>query len=399
MYTDDALVSAGFCVRRCDMAHVVVLKLKRKNMRQRILGYDVAKGIAMFLVVLLHYSFYTRFYSGDVVGSAVTSACVICVPLFFAVNGALLLPRPLDVRKHYRRLVSIVITVAVWKSLAALFFVFVDGTHAVGIKDFLTFQLGGSFGDYPSGYFWFMNALIAVYLVYPAIKLLFDHGGLRSCVIVLFVFVVCKDTASVLLDIAGYVTHHEFTSLLGSLDEFNIFGNYGYVLLYFIVGGVIGSKVDEVRDGVWPFPRLWSGAFGGIVITLCYICIFAIQRFQHVTAGTNLTVDYGYWLLPTFLMTIVALMCCLRLTDNSERICKVAQFIGGNTFGVYMLHMGAIIVFSKLQTLPILSWMGNTCIGVNTLINIVCAFVLYACCLAVSGWARKVPGARLLFNV
>lgn len=91
-------------------------------MRQRILGYDVAKGIAMFLVVLLHYSFYTRFYSGDVVGSAVTSVCVICVPLFFAVNGALLLPRPLDVRKHYKRLITIVIIVAAWKSLSALFF-------------------------------------------------------------------------------------------------------------------------------------------------------------------------------------------------------------------------------------------------------------------------------------
>ena len=220
-------------------------------MRQRIRGYDGAKGIAMFRVVLLHYSFYTRFYSGDVVGSAVTSACVICVPLFFAVNGALLLPRPLGVRKHYKRLITIVIIVAAWKSLSALFFVFVDGTHTVGVKVFLKFQLGGSFGEYPSGYFWFMNALIAVYLVYPAIKMLFDHKGwpLQSCAVVLFVFVVCKDTASVLLDIAGYVTHHEFASLLGSLNEFNIFGNYGYVLLYFIVGGVIGNKVNEVRAG------------------------------------------------------------------------------------------------------------------------------------------------------
>lgn len=132
---------------------------------------------------------------------------------------------------------------------------------------------------------------------------------------------------------------------------------------------------------------------------LCYICIFGIQRFQHATEGTNLTVDYGYWLLPTFLMTIVVLMCCLRLTNNSERICKVTQFIGGNTFGVYMLHMGAIIVFSKLQMLPMLSWMGGTCIGVNTVLNIVCAVVLYACCLAISGWARKVPGVRLLFSI
>lgn len=391
---------AGFGAKRLMRRTRCGAGVEKEDMRQRILGYDIAKGIAMFLVVLLHYSFYTRFYSGDAIGSAVTSACVICVPLFFAVNGALLLPRPLDVRKHYRKLVVIIGTVAVWKTLAALFFVVVDGTHEVGIKDFLRFQLGGLFGEYPSGYFWFMNALIAVYLIYPAIKLLFDHGGaaLYSCVAVLFVLVVCKDTASVLLDMAGYATQHEFASLVGSLGEFNIFGNYGYVLLYFVVGGIIGSKANEVRAGTWPGCHMSFGVLG-VVIVICYICIFGIQRFQHVAEGTNLTVNYGYWLLPTFLMTLAVLSCCLKAADGPVGVRKVAQFVGGNTFGIYMLHMAAIILFSKLQAFPMLSWMGNVGIGVNTVMNVGCAFVLYVCCLVVSGLARKIPGIRLLFSL
>lgn len=72
-------------------------------MGKRIVGYDVAKSIAMFFVVLLHFAFYTRYYSGGLAGTAVTTLCVICVPLFFAVNGALLLPRTFDVKNIIRK--------------------------------------------------------------------------------------------------------------------------------------------------------------------------------------------------------------------------------------------------------------------------------------------------------
>lgn len=78
----------------------------------------------MFFVVMLHYSFYTRFYSSGLVGTSVTVLCVVCVPLFFAVNGALLLPRAMDEAKHYRKTLNIIIVVTIWRLLAAAFFVF-----------------------------------------------------------------------------------------------------------------------------------------------------------------------------------------------------------------------------------------------------------------------------------
>lgn len=78
-------------------------------MKKRVVGYDIIKSMAMFFVVMLHYSFYTRFYSSGLAGTAVTVLCVVCVPLFFAVNGALLLPRKMDEAKHYRKTLNIVI--------------------------------------------------------------------------------------------------------------------------------------------------------------------------------------------------------------------------------------------------------------------------------------------------
>ena len=90
-------------------------------MKKRVVGYDIIKSMAMFFVVMLHYSFYTRFYSSGLAGTAVTVLCVVCVPLFFAVNGALLLPRKMDEAKHYRKTLNIVIVVTIWRLLAAAF--------------------------------------------------------------------------------------------------------------------------------------------------------------------------------------------------------------------------------------------------------------------------------------
>ena len=118
-------------------------------MKKRVVGYDIIKSMAMFFVVMLHYSFYTRFYSSGLAGTAVTVLCVVCVPLFFAVNGALLLPRKMDEAKHYRKTLNIVIVVTIWRLLAAAFFVFVDGSHPVTLKDLVLFLLGGRVAAQP----------------------------------------------------------------------------------------------------------------------------------------------------------------------------------------------------------------------------------------------------------
>lgn len=47
-------------------------------MKKRVVGYDIIKSMAMFFVVMLHYSFYTSFYSSGLAGTAVTVLCVVC---------------------------------------------------------------------------------------------------------------------------------------------------------------------------------------------------------------------------------------------------------------------------------------------------------------------------------
>lgn len=373
------------------------------TMKRRIVGYDVIKSIAMFFVVMLYYSFYTRFYSSGLVGTSVTVLCVVCVPLFFAVNGALLLPRAMDEAKHYRKTLNIIIVVTIWRLLAAAFFVFIDGSHPVTVKNLFIFLLGGGFGDYPTGYFWFMNALIAVYLVLPVMKTAFDSERkivFKALLAVLIGFTVGKDSLRLVLQMVGSVTNHDFASTLNSLNEFYIFGSYGYVLLYFLVGGMVGRYLKQRQQGGSDVNRhpvfgISSGK-ACIGIFVCYVLTLLIQRYQHAAHGTNLTVENGYWLLPTFIATVLILLVLGRARIQGFWA-KTFQVIGMNTFGVYMLHLAGLVLLSRLQSLPWFQFMGNLNSIAVTLLNIVLCGCVFAACLAVSVLLRKIPYIGRLF--
>lgn len=374
-------------------------------MKKRIVGCDAAKTIAMFFVVMLHYSFYTRYYSNGLAGTVVTVMCTVCVPLFFAVNGALLLPRPLDVSKHYHKTLNIIIIVIAWKIIASMFFVFVDRSHPVTFKDFLIFLLGGNFGEYSSGYFWFMNALISVYLIFPIVKLVFDaknQVAINTLLAVLFGFTVGKDTLILLFQMLGTVAHHDFASVLSPIGDYFVFGKYGYVLLFFLVGGLIGEYLVKRQEG-----RKWVcnllacvSSKGKIVagIVICYIATLLIQRYQHVVNGTSLTVDNGYWLLPTFIAVLLILFA-LGKASFSDHCARFFYFTGANTFGVYMLHMAGLICLSKVQELSVFQVMGTMNSVALTIANVGLCICVYVVCLGISVLLRKIPYLRVLFSL
>lgn len=375
-------------------------------MKKRVVGYDIIKCIAMFFVVMLHYSFYTKFYSDGLAGTAITVLCVVCVPLFFAVNGALLLPRDMNTVKHYRKTLNIIIVVTIWKLLAATFFTLVDGSHPVTLKNLAIFLLGGGFGDYPTGYFWFMNALIAVYLVLPVMKMAFDAEqkiAFHALLAVLAAFTVGKDSLKLVLQMAGTTTNHDFASIVNSLGEFYIFGSYGYVLLYVLVGGVIGRYLKQTREestdgNALHFLSRISPGKACVGIAICYTLTLLIQRYQHAAHGTNLTVDNGYWLLPTFIATVLILLT-LGQADIQGTGAKFFQIVGMNTFGVYMLHLAGLVLLSRLQSLSWFEFMGTmNSIAVTMLNTLLCACV-FAACLATSALLRNIPYIGRLFTL
>lgn len=169
----------------------------------------------------------------------------------------------------------------------------------------------------------------------------------------------------------------------------------------FLIGGMIGRYLKQKQTGELDadvhhplFDISWGEASAGIVV--CYALTLLIQRYQHATHGTNLTVENGYWLLPSFVATILILLVLGRV--NIQGIwAKVFQVIGMNTFGVYMLHLVGLVLLSRLQALPWLQFMGNLNSVAVTLLNVVLCGCVFAICLAVSVLFRKIPYINRLF--
>lgn len=267
-------------------------------------------------------------------------------------------------------------------------------------KEFSRFLFGGGFGEYPVGYFWFMNALIAVYLIYPLIKIAFDSNdkSAMGCLLaVIFCFSVGKDTVRVILQMLGSVSHHDFASVLDGVGQFYIFGDYGYVLMYFVIGGLIGASVSRAGGHCLDRFRL-QPTVALLAVLLCYIVTFAIQRYQHAVQGTNLTVDHGYWLFPTFLATILVLQLLVNVKMEGG-VAAVSKVVGANTFGIYMLHMIGLVLMSRLQVLPVFSCLGNMNSILVTLMNIVMALFVFLGCLIVSVLLRRIPVVGRLFSL
>jgi surface polysaccharide O-acyltransferase-like enzyme len=370
---------------------------------QRIAGYDLAKTLSMILVILLHASFYTSEWPNNAAWDLLLAPDAICIPLFFVVNGALLLPRPLNKEKHVRKLVVMVVIMELWKLLIALFFVWANPPHPFTGKEFVGYMLGGVLGGNPTGHFWFINALIAVYLIYPLIKCAYDLSydfAFKWMIVVLGWFCVIIPTLAYLLNLLTVVSNRDFSSLLSGISEYDIFGRYGYALFYFMVGGLFLSKrakeqFELVRSRTrksFTIPSLV------VIVVICFGFNYGINRFGRAVNGTRyeaLAFPNGYQMLTTCVAALL-LFVLLMPVRVSGKFSRLLTILGSSTFGVYMLHVPMLVLADKFEhhvlaysVLP--EWL-------LPFWNIALVLVIYVLCVFISHWCSKIPIAGRLFT-
>lgn len=244
-------------------------------------------------------------------------------------------------------------------------------------------MLGASYDSI--GYFWFMNALIAVYLVFPVLKLSFDDQRigrvrLRNLCILLALFVFGVNTINDVYGIFAHVFGISAVTPFNSLLQFNIFGEYSYVLVYFIVGGLLPDIMLLLRDGL---KHRYTICVSSIAI-VSFILLVILQRYQAVTENKAFIVDNGYSNLLVLLLAVSILILLLGINATDCKLNEIVSIFGANTLGVYYLHYIIIVVFQKI--------IGNYINGTLPLVvNIACAFSLYCICLIATIIMKKIP--------
>lgn len=361
---------------------------------KRVFGFDLIKCIAMFLVVAIHYMFYVPLYSNTVLNNAFSVLTCLGVPLFFAVNGALLFSRPLNLEKHYRKTLRLIGVLLLWKVLSAFIMGPIIGKDpfSEGAAAFAEYILFGSLDGFQLGHFWFMYALIALYIVFPVLKICFDTAAGKKALVFLLLAILVLTAGVNLADTVFSMGTYYLDAPVVSLDNIQniyLFGQYGYTLLYFVGGGILSffsSKIDDKMGG----KRLLI-LIGGFFIS--WIMLFGVQRFQALSIGIAFCVEDGYWNIFVILMTCSAFMILSRIKAKKAFLIKTTEQIGCNTMGIYFVHMFILFGFA---TIVAPSFTGG---GVPFFLNILAMVLVFFLSFGVAFLGSKIPGVRVLFRL
>ena len=108
------------------------------------------------------------------------------VPLFFMVNGALLLRKPIDVKKHYKKVIHLILVTILWK------IIYIVGSLLVGrifsndltpLNIITTLTSNNNIKSVPTEHLWFMYSLIGVYIILPFIQTFIGNNKKRYNII------------------------------------------------------------------------------------------------------------------------------------------------------------------------------------------------------------------------
>lgn len=197
---------------------------------KRILYLDEVRSLAIILVVLGHIvRYYSKDFTSWLICSGIFSLTRIGVPLFFTVSGALLLNRKHVImeflKKRFNRvglpfafwiIIYIILGVVIWHYTLTPEFCF-------------EIILGSNSLSYP---FWFIWALIGIYLLIPIVSSFireYDIFSYEYCIVITLVL-------SVLFTIG-------FFNIQQAKFEFRVIYNFFSVLGYFILGSCINNTV------------------------------------------------------------------------------------------------------------------------------------------------------------
>ena len=316
----------------------IINKLKESK-QGVIFFYNLIKSTAIYLVILYHYGtldidtiastsysvYFNYFFSG------ISS---IAVPLFFMVNGALLLNKDYDLKKHLYKIATISILFLVWGTITLATEAPKLGDHyslSQFVKSVYFTKLGRT------NHLWFLLAIIYIYLLFPMIKAVFDKNDFKLNTYVLgliFIFTFGIVFLTELLNISGYLLRSNTLRVVEIqtfvwFNPFNIY--FSYSLVYFIIGGWLAKDITALTV---------KKSTCTILFLLSWLSLFLFGLVKtSLNHNVYNTVYSGYDTVMTLVMSISFFIFSSKIKIKNPKIEKAISAVGSNTFGIYFIHV------------------------------------------------------------
>lgn len=362
----------------------------QKSTNERYEFIDLLKASAIFFVVIYHFNNLKINFLGT--QSTVSyfhyffkSILSTCVPIFFFVNGALLLNKDFNLKKHISKIVHLTILTIVWGILTLFVLMFVKNEY-MSLPEFAKGLWNLKQGWI--NHLWYLPALVVVYIFFPLIKSTYDHNSnnLYFFLIIAFFMTFGNVFLSNCVNIIKFIMHKD--NLIINYNYFNRFnafrGIYGYSFVYFILGGLMLKHKKYFYKNKWTTIAILS-----IPISMIFHTVYGIL----ISKGNGKMYDIvwnGYDTISTLCIVMAFFILSLHY-KGENRFSRLIAIVGKNSIGIYFLHKIWGMIFIKyFRQLPLShNIVTNTFLGIFILlISLFSVLIL-----------KKVPVVKKLFAI
>lgn len=317
---------------------------------KRYSNIDLLKTMAIFMVIVLHSGLlHTNFIAIKSSASYIEFAIRLImegVPIFIIVNGFLLINKEFDLKKHLRKTLNIFILLIIWSFMYVIISSLIFN-NPLDIKNVFKEVITTNISSKYTGILWFLQNLIALYLLFPVLKVLHDNDKkiYNYLFIIITIFTVGINFLSLINNIIEIKTGWSgIKYLLSYISKFNILTN-GYFVFYFMLGGYVFENKNKLKFRVNNKKTIVIVILGLVAWLLSIIYGIYVSNIQNKMIGDSFNYSTVF-----LCITILALYCLTSNYQNTGNIInKVIESIGKNSLGIYLVHMLVIRILKTIQ--------------------------------------------------
>ena len=325
--------------------------------KKEIIYLDILRIFACFMVIINHTNGFVlenKTFANVTFYCIMFSLCKVAVGLFFMITGALVLNKNYSYKKILKCILRVFVPVF---CLSLVFYIKDVGVRNINIFWFLKSILSDPY-ILP---YWYIYALIGVYIVLPFIQKMLKRFTNKDYTIFIFIFLIMPT----------------FIKFLTDYLNFNI--NYNLQSAFFpiiIAIMICGNYISKIRIS----KKVLIGSI--ILFITSYIGMFLSMYLPYLNKGQiSYTLD-SWNAFPVVLMAISLFYIARYLFENkqySKRFINIITMIGSCTFGIYLIHTALNFKLYKLNIMQNL-FNFNAVIAIiilDFLVFIVCMIIIY----------------------
>ena len=307
--------------------------------KSRMVSFELLRIVACIYVIAIHVLYDYRMPDGIAWNVIFMESFVrCCVPIFFMLTGYFIFQREKSIKEIYRKiLVEIALPVFLLSLVNSIFMetmynkrTFLQSIREYQIENVMEMFRGFLRMEYPSpsAHLWYINALVAVYMMYPLLKYICTND-IRANKIRRYLIVLLFFTLILIPTAAGVYFKSNGTFVFPLMIT-------AYYYLYVFIG-------YELRHITLHRKQKWLGLLGYILgsgIT------FALCVFDAYIDGKLHFLFFEYQMLGVFISALGLFVFFKEMNLKNEKLAKIISWIARQTYTIYLIHFIFVITYS-----------------------------------------------------